>query len=345
MISSEEIRILITALGAGVGEQDKAIDKLRYHKIIIMTDADVDGSHIRTLLLTFFYRHFQEIIDNGYLYIAQPPLYRVRKGKDEKYLKDESGLSNYLIDLGVQDVKVTSQGSRRSIAGDPLKTVLKKISQTEDLLTVLEKKGRDRSVMALVASDESVTVELLQDKRKLRATMKRLDSMIGATLPELLPVSFRYDLDKEHGCESVCVTSKLNGSSTSSLVDKELLESPEFLKLREVMVDLAKIGEPPFKVEAGGAISDAASVSELHGMMLAGARKGLEIQRYKGLGEMNAEQLWDTTMNPETRTLLQVTVEDGYGADSIFSKLMGDDVAERRRFIEDNALNVRNLDI
>ncbi len=345
MISSEEIRLLITALGAGVGEQGKSIDKLRYHKIIIMTDADVDGSHIRTLLLTFFYRHFEEIIDNGYLYIAQPPLYRVRKGKDEKYLKDEAGLSSYLIDLGVQDVKVSSKGSRKSIAGDALKTVLKKISETEDLLTVLEKKGKDRGVMAAVAADEAVTSELLHEKRKLRTVMKKLASSIEASAPDLVPISVDYRDDKEHGCESAAVLSKLNGSSTSTLLDKELLELPEFLRLRDLMKELSKIGQPPFAVQMGTVSASAGSVSELHATILAGARKGLEIQRYKGLGEMNADQLWDTTMNPETRTLLQVTVEDGYGANDIFSKLMGDDVAERRRFIEENALNVRNLDV
>ncbi len=345
MISSEEIRVLITALGAGIGAQDKSMDKLRYHTIVIMTDADVDGSHIRTLLLTFFYRHFPEIIERGHLYIAQPPLFRVKKAKTEKYLKDEAALAEYLIDMGAEDVKVSSGGSKKSTSGVGLKAALKKLGNLEDLAALLEKKGRDRGLMALVAADQTITPELLGNKKNLRAAMKVILDDVQNEAPDLLPITFEYEDDVEHGCEKVAMVSKLNGSASRSLLDKELLELPEFIRLREIMADLAGLGKAPFTLTIGQHERNVASVRELHSVIMVAARKGMDIQRYKGLGEMNAEQLWETTMNPETRTLLQVRADDATAADDIFTKLMGDDVAERRKFIEENALNVRNLDI
>jgi len=345
MISSEEIRVLITALGTGIGPQDKSIDKLRYQTIVIMTDADVDGSHIRTLLLTFFYRHFEEVIRRGHLYIAQPPLFRVKKAKTERYLKDEAALTEYLIDLGAENVQIRSSRPKKSMAGSALKATLKKLQEMESLLSVLERKGRDKSLMALIAGETGFTPELLGNKRKLRAEMKRLEELIEEEVPGLLPVRFRYQDDQEHGCESVAVISKLNGSASETVLNKELLELPEFVKLQTVAEELSVLGKPPFQISLGKTEATAASVRELNSIIMTAARKGLEVQRYKGLGEMNAEQLWETTMNPETRTLLQVRADDAQAADAIFSRLMGDDVSERRRFIEDNALNVRNLDI
>ena len=345
-ISSQEIRLLITALGTGIGEDEKTLDKLRYHTIIIMTDADVDGSHIRTLLLTFFYRHFRELIEAGHIYIAQPPLFRVRKGKSEKYLKDEAALAKYLIELGVDGCAVRSESNPdRSVSGSTLERALEKLSQMENLLGVLERKKRDRTITSILAADTGVTTELLRDEEALKAAMKRLEETVARTAPDSLPISFRYDEDLEHGCKKVVVSMRMNGSSAETDIDRELLDLPEFLRLRELVADVSSLGEPPFTISVGDSEASAASVVEVHDHIMGGARKGLDIQRYKGLGEMNPDQLWETTMNPETRTLLQVTLEDEVAVETIFSTLMGDEVEQRRKFIEDNALNVRNLDV
>jgi DNA gyrase subunit B len=344
-ISSQEIRVLITALGTGFGDADKAVEKLRYHTIIIMTDADVDGSHIRTLLLTFFYRHFYELIENGNIYIAQPPLYRVKKGKAETYLKDETALAAYLIDLGAEDVVVRSTKSSTQASGETLKRALKKLGEVDSLLDVLERKQRNRHVVSLVAGDTAFTPELLSDETKLRETIETLHARVTENAPDLLPMSFRYSADIEHGGERVVISSKLNGSSSETLIDRDLLELPELARLRSLLSELQSLGEAPFTIETGSEPQPAASVEEVHELIMAAARKGLDIQRYKGLGEMNPDQLWKTTMDPEARTLLQVKIEDGVAAEDIFSTLMGDEVEGRRRFIEDNALNVKNLDI
>jgi len=345
MISSQEIRVLITALGTGVGENEKSIDKLRYHTIIIMTDADVDGSHIRTLLLTFFYRHFFELFENGHIYIAQPPLFRVKKGKSEMYLKDEAALADYLIDLGVENIEVKSEGGAKSVSGEPLKSALKTLADIDNLLTVLEKKKAHRVISWLVAADNSIEPELLADAARLREAMAHIEANVEKSAPDLLPISVRYVDDTEHGCEKALISTKLNGSVGDTVVDRELLELPEFVRLRRLLSRLSDLGEPPYSIHSGGDDVTAGSLTELHDLIMAAARKGLDVQRYKGLGEMNPEQLWETTMDPEKRTLLQVTIEDAVAAEEIFSTLMGDEVEGRRRFIEDNALNVRNLDV
>jgi len=344
-ISSQEIRLLITALGTGIGEEDKSIDKLRYHTVIIMTDADVDGSHIRTLLLTFFYRHFYELIENGHIYIAQPPLFRLKKGKKELYLKDEAALADYLIDAGVENVTVRSAKSASAVSGAALKAALKKLGEVENVLAVFKRKRRHRVVTSFLAEDSSVTPELLADAPGLRSAMKNLESRVIENSPDLLPVSFRYVDDAEHGGEKVYISCRLNGSASETLIDREMLELPEFLALRRMLVDLSSLGQAPFVIENGENEVPAANVEEVHSLIMEAARKGLDVQRYKGLGEMNPEQLWETTMDPEARTLLQVRIEDGVAAEDIFSTLMGDEVEGRRRFIEDNALNVRNLDV
>jgi DNA gyrase subunit B len=347
VISSQEIRLLITALGMGIGDEDKAIEKLRYHTIIIMTDADVDGSHIRTLLLTFFYRHFFELVERGNIYIAQPPLFRVKKGKTERYLKDEAALADYLIDLGVENLEVSSKSGSAAVSGGPLKSALEKLSDMENLLTVLEKKKGSRRVLSMVAADPTIDTDLLADASRLRDVMARFQEHISKVTPDLMPVSIRYEQDPEHGCEKVVIAARLDGPGTSSdtFVDQQLLEFPELVRLRRILSEVSELGEPPFVVRSGEDETDAAGLVDVHDLIMTGARKGLDVQRYKGLGEMNPDQLWKTTMDPEKRTLLQVRIEDGVAAEEIFSTLMGDEVESRRRFIEDNALNVRNLDI
>jgi DNA gyrase subunit B len=346
-ISSQEIRLLITALGTGIGDGDgdKSLDKLRYHTIIIMTDADVDGSHIRTLLLTFFYRHFFELIERGHVFIAQPPLFRVRKGKTERYLKDEAALGEYLVESGIENVTVHSEKSDRTVAGADLKQALRKFDQVENLLTVFERKRRHRSAVVAAASERELQTQTLSSPAELRLVMERIRAASEQAAPELAPFTVEIGDDAEHGGERVLLRGRLNGAHIDTSIDRELIESPEFVRLRQLMLELAAFGEAPYRVVVDDTEQSVSSLSGVHGVLMNGAKKGLDIQRYKGLGEMNPEQLWATTMNPETRTLLQVRIEDAVAAEDIFSTLMGDEVESRRKFIEDNALNVRNLDI
>jgi DNA gyrase subunit B len=344
MLSSQEIKLLITALGAGVGKEDKDLTKLRYHTIILMCDADVDGAHIRTLLLTFFYRHYQDLIESGYLFIAQPPLYRVKRGRAQQYLKDEAALEDYLIELGAEDVVLRGQGAP-PISGTPLKQFVKKAIRLDKVLDVLERKGRNRHVVTALARQKQMDTAILADEPQLRAVVAAADAYLRVAATELTPVSFSFEEDREHACLSVVASTRANGTAHRNVIDWELCQSPEFEEVRRLARDLAAAGEPPYTLGDGDDAEQVANVQQAVGRVMAQARKGLEIQRYKGLGEMNPTQLWETTMSPESRTLLQVKIEDAYEADDIFSTLMGDEVEPRRRFIEANALNVRNLDI
>ena len=344
MLSSQEIKLLITALGAGIGAEDKDLNRLRYHTIILMCDADVDGAHIRTLLLTFFYRHFHEIIERGHLFIAQPPLYRVKRGKSQQYLKDEANLEDYLIDLAAGDVVLQGENAP-SITGTPLKQLVKKSMRLDKILDLLERKGRNRHVVTALARQENMSVEALSDDTKLRAIVEQAEAYLKIAAPELLPVTFDFEQDREHACTRLVAATRSNGSQHRNVIDHELCLSAEFEEVRRLARELARAGDPPFALGKGGEVERVTNLPVAVGRIITAARKGLEIQRYKGLGEMNPTQLWETTMNPESRTLLQVKVEDAVEADIIFSTLMGDEVEPRRKFIEENALNVRNLDI
>jgi DNA gyrase subunit B len=345
MISSQEIRLLITALGTGVGKEDRDLTKLRYHTIIIMTDADVDGSHIRTLLLTLFYRQFQELIDQGHVYIAQPPLYRVKKGKAERYLKDDAALEDHLIELGTEDVTLHAHGNGGGVTGIPLKNVVKKVLRLERILDIVERQHKNRHVVAALVRDARMSRDVLADRPTLDALVADVAARLAQVAPELQPLSIEIAEDPEHACFQINARTRMNGSSLLTVVDTQFCLTPEFEELRRAAKDLRALGQPPFAIVDGGKQSETPSLRDAVQRIIAQARKGLDIQRYKGLGEMNPEQLWDTTMNPETRTLLQVKIEDAYEADEIFSTLMGDEVEPRRKFIEENALNVRNLDI
>jgi DNA gyrase subunit B len=346
-VSSDEIRVLITALGMGIGdgEGDKSLEKLRYHTIIIMTDADVDGSHIRTLLLTFFYRHFRELVENGHIYIAQPPLYRFKRGKQERYLKDEAALAAYLVDLGVEDVKVKSKGAQRSVAGDQLKKVLKELAEIDRLVDLLEKKRKNRYVVNVAAAATELTTELLAEPDKLRVVLDRICEELVVQNPDLAPVRADISQDAEHSCQKFSISCRLNGTNARTELDRDFLDSPEFGRLRRLITSISGIGQAPYIVNFGKTEQEVPTLAALHMAIMANARKGTDIQRYKGLGEMNPEQLWSTTMDPETRTLLQVRVDDAIAAEDMFDRLMGDVVEGRRSFIEANALNVRNLDV
>jgi DNA gyrase subunit B len=344
MLSSQEIKLLITALGAGVGKDDLDLAKLRYHTVILMCDADVDGAHIRTLLLTFFYRHYQEIIDRGHLFIAQPPLYRVKRGKAQQYLKDETALEDYLIELAAGDVALAGRGAA-GIRGGALKQLVKKSIRLEKLLDILERKGRNRHVIAGIARQAGMDVSALADESRLRQIMAAAQTYVQVAAPDIMPVSFTLEEDREHACHAIVASTRANGSMHRHLFDREFCQTPEFEEVRRLSRELAAAGDPPFTLGEGAAAVELPNIQQVVARIMDQARKGLEIQRYKGLGEMNPTQLWETTMDPATRTLLQVKIEDGVEADIIFSTLMGDEVDPRRKFIEENALNVRNLDI
>ncbi len=335
MLSSQEIRLLISALGAGVGKDETDLSKLRYHKIIIMTDADVDGSHIRTLLLTFLYRQLPGIIENGYLCIAQPPLYKARKGKTDHYLKDDAELNDFLVDLGVEHVLVGT------LEGEHLKTWVKNSLRLNSILDLVERRGRDRSIVCSLLSHPDLSPTAFSS----RSLLESLLSTVEKELTDHGPVAFSIEEDKKLDGYKIIVTQGLNGSGQRVVFDRDFIESAEAVEVTRLLKALVNIGPAPFTLSAKDISLTLGSREEVLDAILARSRKGVDIQRYKGLGEMNPEQLWETTMNPETRTLLQVRVEDAYEADVIFSTLMGDEVEPRRKFISENALSAKNIDI
>ena len=343
MLSSQEIRLLITALGMGVGKEDRDLAKLRYHTLVIMTDADVDGSHIRTLLLTFFYRQMPALVENGHIYIAQPPLYKVKKGKDERYLKDEAALEDHLIQLGSDQVQVVGSGGGVPLAGETLANVLRRFSHLDRVLDVIERGRRQRDVVLAAVREERLVPEAFRDAETLSAIASSLETAL-AGIAELAPVKVTI---AQSGQEVPIIEVETQRETTreTTQLTLEFCASPEFEEARRLAGNLADAGRPPFAVVSGDQRIEMPTLPSAVRHIMANARKGLEIQRYKGLGEMNPEQLWATTMNPETRTLLQVKVEDLPEADLIFSMLMGDAVEPRRKFIEDHALSVKNLDI
>ncbi len=343
MLSSQEIVTLITALGCGV-EQEKDMAKLRYHRIIIMTDADVDGSHIRTLLLTFFYRHYPEIVDRGYLYIAQPPLYRVKKGKKELYLKNEQALEDFLLDSAAENLVLRSASPGEGIAGEALRLRARQAGKYKRLLGVIDRKHDARIIDGIVKSAR-LTKPDLRDQNKLLGGLARLQQYFDRFAPELSDTVFKVPADSEHGGFKIVAPARGAGVRRATTIDFELMNSPEFVDLQALSAELAALGEAPYVLEHGTERIEFDRFEELGDRVHEIGKKGLAINRYKGLGEMNPEQLWETTMDPARRTLLQVRVEDAYEADSLFSTLMGDLVEPRRAFIETNALNVRNLDV
>jgi DNA gyrase subunit B len=343
MLSSQEIVTLITALGCGV-EQEKDMAKLRYHRIIIMTDADVDGSHIRTLLLTFFYRHYPEIVDRGYLYIAQPPLYRVKKGKKELYLKNEQALEDFLLESAAENLTLRSSSGGEGIVGEALRLRARQAGKYRRLLSVIDRKSDARIVDGIVKSARLTKADL-HDQTKLLNGLARLQEYFDRFAPELSDAVLKVTPDSEHGGFRIEAPARGAGVRRSTTIDFELMNSPEFVDLQALSAELAAVGAAPYVLEHGAERIEFDRFEELSERVHEIGKKGLAINRYKGLGEMNPEQLWETTMDPARRTLLQVRVEDAYEADSLFSTLMGDLVEPRRAFIETNALNVRNLDV
>jgi len=342
VVQSQEIRTLITALGTGIGEEDFDIAKTRYHKIIIMTDADVDGSHIRTLLLTFFFRQMPEIINRGYLYFAQPPLFKVKKGKEEFYVKDESALEDMILSNGLDRITV-QQRNGAQIEGTMLTNAIKSLVRMERILDVFERKNMERLVLKAFAREE-IHKDLLSNEDEVRKLTDRVQARIQTSYPEICPAQMDIEKDEEESKYRITIRSHRNGLSRHTVIDYDLTESPSFGEIGSITQRVRAVMEPPFIIGMDDVTFDVANFSGLVELIMEQGRKNLGIQRYKGLGEMNAEQLWETTMNPERRRILQVAIEDAVKANEIFSTLMGDQVEPRRDFIEKNALNVVNLD-
>jgi DNA gyrase subunit B len=342
MLSSTEIVTLITALGCGV-EKEKEIEKIRYHRIIIMTDADVDGSHIRTLLLTFFYRHFPEIVERGYLYIAQPPLYRVKKAKRELYLKNEQALEEFLLDSATENL-LLRPSTADPVTGDRLRHLARQAGRYRRLMKVLDRKGDARLADAIVKAARLTKADL-RDQMTVAKALVRLQEYFDKYAPELSDAVLKVTPDSEHGGFKIESAARPGGVRKNTTIDFQVMDSPEFADLTSLFEELSVLGPPPYSLEGGPDTVEFNRLEELAERVHELGKKGLQIQRYKGLGEMNPEQLWETTMDPTRRTLLQVRVEDAYEADRLFSTLMGDLVEPRREFIALNALNVRNLDV
>jgi DNA gyrase subunit B len=360
MLGHTEIKALITAMGTGIGKDDFDVNKLRYHKIILMTDADVDGSHIRTLLLTFFYRQMPQLLEHkiertneageietelrGYVYIAQPPLYKIKKGKTERYIKDEREMNRYLMKKATEDVRVTVKKTGETIEGKELTALLERLVEFNGYYQKLERRLKERRIVDVMLEALSGRNGLLQKEgRKLHGVFANKE-LLGKIDAALVEAEYNSELtsDEEHGLSEIEI--KLaNGASV--VIDWELATHVEFQRATEIYKALAQIDQPPFVIKEGNSETEVESRDDMLNHILAAAKKDLHIQRYKGLGEMNPEQLWETTMDPEKRTLLQVKIDDAVETDQIFTVLMGDQVEPRRKFIEDNALDVKNLDI
>lgn len=356
MLASEEIRTLIMAIGTGIGrpredaekgKEDKDafdINRARYHKIIIMTDADVDGSHIRTLLLTFFFRQMPELIERGYIYIAQPPLFKVKKGKGEKYLKDEAAMNTYLSNLAVEDTQLFLPEQNEFVTRDELIPILDKLVAFEGLLTRQGQKQIEPALLRVLVDFPELTKDLLKNRGDLEILIEEATRRLRLAFPEGT-VDLTIQNDEEHQAHHILCRVAGNGSQKFLNLTHDMVGSADFRELQKISPSALGLGRPPYRLKRKEIESEFSTSQDLVTEFLETGKKGMSIQRYKGLGEMNPTQLWDTTMNPETRSLLQVTLEDTTGVDEIFTILMGDEVEPRRNFIQKHALEVRNLDV
>ena len=344
MLGNAEIKMIVQALGTGIGKGNFDLGKLRYHKIVIMTDADVDGSHIRTLLLTLFYRQFPELIEQGYIYIAQPPLYKYKKGKKETYLKDEKSLESFLVENAVSDTKITVDGN--ALDAEQSKNIVNKYTQYSRILDSYDVHF-DTLLLRQMIESSNMTAEVLKDKTKLQAEIDKLTEHFKSKEAETLRTyKFEIQDDPKHNSNLLRITVKTTARNKSFKLTSYFLESPEYADLLNTYEGFSKYMKSSFVITPEkGEEKSFDDLPSFASEVINGAKQGAYIQRYKGLGEMNPEQLWETTMNPENRTLLQVQIEDSIEADSVFSVLMGDQVEPRRQFVEENALNARNLDV
>jgi DNA gyrase subunit B len=353
MLSSAEIGTLITALGCGIGSPEQGgtfdIEKLRYHHIVLMTDADVDGSHIRTLLLTFFYRQMPEILERGYLYIAQPPLYRVRKGKKDQYLKDQAALDRFFLENGVRELGVrASRGP--TLSGEPLLRLAERLRLYRRALSKIDRRA-DAKIVNAVLRASALGKSELRERRKVEAAVPQIRALLEKKHPDIFPLVIDVGWETEHGSARITFRPRPGSAARETVVDWNLVDSAEYEELHAIEQDVRSIGPAPYFVKelsekkAEAKETQIEDADALWDFFDARGRKGVELQRYKGLGEMNPEQLWETTLDPNARVMLQVRMDDAVQTDQIFTILMGDQVEPRRQFIEENALNAKNLDI
>ena len=344
MLGHGEIKALITALGTGIGKEDFDADKLRYYKIIIMTDADVDGSHIRTLLLTFFYRQMPELIEGGYVYIAQPPLYKVKRGKAEQYIKDEQEMTEYLMEHASKNIEITSNGELVP-PGKKRWKIFEQVREFKNFSERLTRRlGNDRKLRDVIIDAFSGKEGVLSAKGNTLRKVFSDNDLMATVEGKIVDAGYETELitDEEHGLNGIEISFERGGGT---VLDWNLASYVEFQKSVELKGALEETFPGPFTLTRKGETEEIEDRVELLDAVVVGTKKDISIQRYKGLGEMNPEQLWETTMNPEGRTLLQVRIEDAVETDEIFTILMGDQVEPRREFIENNALDVKNLDI
>jgi len=336
LLGSQEIATLITALGTGIGKADFSVEKLRYHRIIIMTDADVDGAHIRTLLLTFFYRQMTELVERGHIYIAQPPLYKVKQGRDERYLKDQHELDEYLLQSALKGATLLTKTGGELLSDEPLATIAKQMVLTEAVIRRISSLY-DESVLRALQDLGEIS---LADEKSANAAAEKLRPILGAIGSEVI-VAF----NQEAGTYRLEVNKYVHGNLQCCVVDTDFLGGGDYRQISRVSVMLAGLLGAGATIQRGEKSQAVATFKEALDWLLEEAKHGLNVQRYKGLGEMNPEQLWETTMDPQVRRLLKVQIDDAIAADEIFTTLMGDQVEPRRAFIENNALGVNNLDI
>lgn len=343
MISSQEVGTLITALGCGIGRDEYDIEKLRYHNIIIMTDADVDGSHIRTLLLTFFFRQLPELVERGYIYIAQPPLYKIKRGKHEQYIKDDEDMQEYLTQAALEDASLHVNENAPALSGTALEALVNKYRAVMSTLDRLSRTYPKEITENLVYMPR-VEVEQLHDKQLLEDWTAELQQRINKTELSGEEYSVKLIQDEELGHYVPCIEILAHGLTRKIVLQKDFFASNDYLSVTNLGSKLNELIEEGAYVMRGERKQPVTSFKEALDWLMAEGSRRLVVQRYKGLGEMNPEQLWETTMDPDSRRMLQVTIEDAIAADQIFNTLMGDHVEPRRQFIEDNALAVSNLD-